>query len=895
MAPRFSLVVAVHNVHRYLPDFIASVERQTFDLAGVQVVVVDDGSTDDSLALVQEWAARSSQLVTVLTQANAGQGAARNAGLDQARGEWISFPDPDDLLDADYLAAVDRMVRRHPDAVLAATSRLMFLEATDEVVDTHPMRRMFLPGDQLVDLDRFPEYAHNSVATAFFRADVLGRESLRFDPRVRPVFEDGHFCSSYLLACERRLVAFVQSARYSYRKRADNSSTLQNSLADPDRYLAVPRYGYLDVLTRGAQGRDYAPEWLQNMVLYDISYYFSADLNPTGETGARGEVAEEFLRLLAEIATRLDPIVINSYAGKRFDRLWRDILLHSFAGRPWVTDYAVAQQRDDDHRMLRVAYRYVGPAPQETVLAHGLPVDVEFGKVRSHEFFGATLMHERVAWVPLIGSLRIVVDGVPLKLQLEWEPPHATTVRPVQVNRWFDGEPEPVATPQLAAADRAVVLAARTPAARSRFRDAWVLMDRIHDADDNAERLFRYLRAERTDINAWFVLERGTPDWDRLVRDGFGGRLVAHGSRTWKLLMLNCAHLISSHADRPVHLPPAITRLQRPTWKFTFLQHGVIREDVSRRLNPEHADLMVTSTPQEHASIVGDGTPYAYTAKEARMTGLPRFDRLRDLGARVDVDERAWILVCPTWRHWLAPSARADSQRRDVAPDFLSSDYVRQWGEFLHDERLRDLAERHDLRIGFLPHPNLQPALPFLDLPPHVEALTFSGTDVQQLIADTVLMVTDYSSLAFDAAYLDRPVVYLQFDADRVGSGAHIGRPGYFSYERDGFGPVTVTTADAVAAVEAGVTTDSKRPTAEYQHRIDRTFPQRDGRCCERTTAAIESLTVPRAVPSLARRAAGRVVASQRVRQLVSTPALRGVRPQLRRLVRSPALRRLVK
>ena len=106
----------------------------------------------------------------------------------------------------------------------------------------------------------------------------------------------------------------------------------------------------------------------------------------------------------------------------------------------------------------------------------------------------------------------------------------------------------------------AVALSTRVAAAsrpfRTRFRDAWVLMDRIHDADDNGERLFDHLRASRPDVNAWFVLERGTPDWERLRARG-ERRLVAHGSWTWKMLMLNCTWLLASHIDKAISLPPA--------------------------------------------------------------------------------------------------------------------------------------------------------------------------------------------------------------------------------------------------------------------------------------------------------------------------------------------------
>jgi CDP-glycerol glycerophosphotransferase (TagB/SpsB family) len=203
---------------------------------------------------------------------------------------------------------------------------------------------------------------------------------------------------------------------------------------------------------------------------------------------------------------------------------------------------------------------------------------------------------------------------------------------------------------------------------------------------------------------------------------------------------------------------------------------------------------------------------------------------------------------------------------------------------FLTDDRLRVLSEQHGLRIGFLPHPNIQPALNRMTLPPHVQALTFADQDVQQLIARSALMVTDYSSMAFNAAYLDRPVVYFQFDADLVNQGAHIGRPGYFDYTEHGFGPVTNTLDHTIAAVTT-IIDHGAVPTPTYQHRIETTFTQRDGHCCERTTHAIEQLTPP--PPTLFRRIATR---------LARTPAARAVlaKPHVRRVASSARVRGLI-
>jgi glycosyltransferase involved in cell wall biosynthesis len=844
--PRFSIVSAVHNVQRFLPEFIASIDRQTFDLERVEVVMVDDGSTDASLAELQEWAARRPGLVTVLSQPNAGQGAARNTALEHVHGEWVTFPDPDDTLDPDYLSIVDRFLTANERVALVATNRIMFYEKTGVVAEDHPMRRM-MTSDQLVDLDRSPGFFHNSVATGFFRREVIEREGLTFDSRIRPIYEDGYFCARYLLACGAPLVGFLRSARYTYRKRGDGSSTLQNSLLDPDRYLAVPRYGYLDILHRARDGRDHMPEWLQTMILYDLSWYFSSDAAVAGvPTAAKGEVAEQFLAMLGEIAGLLDPVAIESFALRRFPSEWREILLHGLSGTRWVSPYVVVDEYDRAQKLVRIAYRFAGEPPEEVIYSRGLRIVPEHAKVRTCDYFEHTLLYERIAWVPADGTLRVELDGTPAPLRDDWPVPVVLDARPAQLRRMADPTADAKAqaaqaADEVTAADRAALRLARSVPVRLKYRGAWALMDRLHEADDNAERLFRYLREHRPDINAWFVLQEGTPDWIRLKRDGFGRRLVAYGSLQYRLLMLNCAHLLSSQVDAPVTRPAQVVRLGEPGWRFTFLQHGVIKDDISRWLNSKDIDVFVTSTPAEYESIAGDRTPYVFTSKEVKMTGLPRFDRLRELGATVRPDDRKYVLVCPTWREWLNEAKAPGSHRRTVHPDFLQTEYVHQWRAFLCDESLRQLAADEGLRIGFLPHPNIQPALQLIDLPAHVEPLEFTGRDVQHLIAEAALMVTDYSSMAFNAAYLDRPVVYFQFDADRVLGGGHVGRRGYYDYERDGFGPVCASVEQAVAAVRGAVSGARRAPAPEYLQRIAATFPERDGRCCERTVAAVES------------------------------------------------------
>lgn len=853
--PRFSIVTAVYDVEPYLPAFIESIERQRIAPADLEIVAVDDGSTDGSLDLLGRWARSSRFRVKVFTKPNGGQGAARNLGLEHATGEWMTFPDADDQLERDFLRVAGDFAGRHPEVEVMAGRPVLLEEAVGRIVDKHPRRRQYDGGNRLVDLALEPTVFPGSTAVSLYRLDRIRAEGLRFDDRIRPNFEDGHFAVRYLLALEPCLVGVLRDAVYVYRKRAAGTSTLQRSLRDPGRYTDVLEHGYLDTIARARRRFGTVPAWLQHVLIYELSWYLSEDEKISSEARIPPALLPRFHELFARILAELEPEVVAKHDVRRLGSAWVDVLSRAGRGADWHAPYAVRTGADDAMRLRRVSYRFFGRPPSEAFEAGGASIQPAHAKTMAHRWFGRDLLFERIAWLPAGGELRVLLDGVPVPVLDAWPaPPRRPARRTLQDRLWLYRR-EPLGRLRAAVLRRArrvlrratrppLRLLARSGRYRDRYRDAWVVMDRIHDADDNGERLFEHLRANRPDVNAWFVLERGTADWQRLVAAG-ERRLVAHGSLAWKLLMANCSWLLSSHADRPIVSPHGLGGL-RPggPWKFGFLQHGVIKDDLSRWLNPKNIDLFVVSTEAELVSVAGDGTTYRYTTKEARLTGLPRFDRLLAKGRAVPPEERDLVIVSPTWRNWLALPLGVGTQRRDVDAAFWDSLYLRSWLGLLRSTAIRDALARRGWRLGFMPHPNLQSALAGLELPEHVTRLAFAGVDVQALYARCALLVTDYSSVAFNAAYLDRPVVYFQFDREDMLGGAHVGRQGYFDYERDGFGPVVEVLDDAerevVAAIDRG-----PRPSPEHQARIDATFPVRDGGACARVAAAIEELSRP--------------------------------------------------
>ena len=127
-----SVVITCYKQSAFVAAAIESVLAQTYPAS--EIIVVDDGSTDGSAEIVKTWQRRYPQHVRYVHQENAGLCAARNTGLALARGTWVSFPDPDDFLDANFIRKMLKETEaEHELPLLAVASNYVFyIEDTDE-------------------------------------------------------------------------------------------------------------------------------------------------------------------------------------------------------------------------------------------------------------------------------------------------------------------------------------------------------------------------------------------------------------------------------------------------------------------------------------------------------------------------------------------------------------------------------------------------------------------------------------------------------------------------------------------------------------------------------------------------------------------------------------------
>lgn len=197
VSPRFSIIVPIYNVEPYVSMTLRSLQSQTF--TDFEVIAVDDGSTDGSGAVLDYYAASDSR-IRVIRQKNSGVSAARNAGLENARGEWVMFVDGDDALRCDALQLLSDCILRHPsvDMIGFGYDKIDTItpDLIAELADINPCNETEWNCREAVGFGALDRYM---ACMGAYKREML--RGLRFEPLRNG--EDVLFCNcaAFLTAC----------------------------------------------------------------------------------------------------------------------------------------------------------------------------------------------------------------------------------------------------------------------------------------------------------------------------------------------------------------------------------------------------------------------------------------------------------------------------------------------------------------------------------------------------------------------------------------------------------------------------------------------------------------------------------------------------------------------
>lgn len=327
---------------------------------------------------------------------------------------------------------------------------------------------------------------------------------------------------------------------------------------------------------------------------------------------------------------------------------------------------------------------------------------------------------------------------------------------------------------------------------RRKHPGLWVLCDTADEARDNAYWLYRYIREHHKEEDVVYAIHKKSPDYAR-VKDL--GPVVEYGSLKHWICYLAAARNVSS---QKMGKPNAAVCYVLEVYgllknKRAFLQHGIITADLSF-LYYEHTkmSLFVTSTQDEWEYVSRN---YHYPEGIVQKLGLCRFDRLHHFTVK-----KNQILFMPTWRMYIRNELlheRAEEQEKR----FIQTDYYKFWDGILEQEAFLEFIEKNQLQVVFYPHREMHPFLHCFHVShPNIRVASWPEDDVQELLKESAYLVTDFSSVAMDFAYMKKPLLYYQFDNEKFRSSHHA--QGYLDFKKDGFGPVCVTPGEVVAELE---------------------------------------------------------------------------------------------
>lgn len=287
-------------------------------------------------------------------------------------------------------------------------------------------------------------------------------------------------------------------------------------------------------------------------------------------------------------------------------------------------------------------------------------------------------------------------------------------------------------------------------------KQIWLVYEKFaQTAQDNSYYFFKYAYENPHNENVYYVIDKHSSDYGNIK--GMKSRVISYMSVKHLVYLFASKLFVSSEAKGHVYiLRKQNGRLKNVIHekKFVFLQHGVLGlkkvNSIFSKNGKSGANLFVTSSEWEKNIVERN---FGYNKEDIVVSGLCRWDALIDKSKDSNKKE---IMFMPTWRSWL------DGVSDDK---FISSDYYHNYTALLQSKRLQMILQDNDIIMHFYVHPKFKAYIDkFSTDNKNIKIYQFGEEKINHLLMRNVLLITDYSSVAWDQYYQKKPVIFYQFD-----------------------------------------------------------------------------------------------------------------------------------
>ena len=361
-------------------------------------------------------------------------------------------------------------------------------------------------------------------------------------------------------------------------------------------------------------------------------------------------------------------------------------------------------------------------------------------------------------------------------------------------------------------------------------KNIWVTFDKLYKAGDNGEYIYQY--ALKNKKNIYYIINKESNDYKRLIKQD-RKHILIHNSLREKLYCLHAKAILKTHANIL-----GFCGFDGMEQKFICgifnaevieIQHGLTIQDIPIYQNRlvDNLKLYLIASNFEAKNVLQP--IYGFDEERVKLTGISRYDGL------VNNDKKI-VLITPTWRHAIAAPSTKHGVPRGYNNAFKKSEYYKIYNELINNKKLINEAKKYNYKIVYLIHPTLSGQIDDFDKNDFVEIIPATGEiSYEKILTEASIMVTDYSGVQYDFAYMRKPIIY--FHPDELPPHYDVGS---INYEKEGFGIITKNITDTVEELCKNIRNGCSN-SSKYIKRANNFFAFDDYKSCERIYAEIEN------------------------------------------------------
>ena len=835
----FSVIITTHNSELGIGQTIECLTAQTLDFERhCEIIIVDCSSTDNTQGICNRYTEKYPNNIKFIHQDNVDFAKAKNLGIEHACGYFLTFLETHDYYSENTLKDLSDFINKNIEIDLIAVPIFFYKNGTKE----HYLNAK-IKGTKKVDLLKQPQYAEFLGFSTFFRK--TSAENIEFRNG-----ENSNITFFSEILMNNPLMGICGKGEYYISNIDEKIFPEDNYRIDSKEYEEFENSNLNFLIEKATAKFSEVPQFIQFNLANHLRWILSVerslekiDLSKLtedlqfidDEVLLKTRLLENELKIFAfllkynynlneSLMEKLDlnTVFIDSY-DIRNDVL--TVLASTFNIHPRDIDILVNGKKIDkkelefpQNDLYSLGYAY---APYYSILAE-IPLsaneklELEFGekdKMFHIDFSRPCNFSKVVGYAQTRHYLSVLKKdkiAVGKKSTLKWigEEIKALVNIAKTHERGF----------QKAIPFRIAYMLGY-PFMKN--RRIWFYMDRPDESDDNGLALFKYSVKQDEDIEKYFILDSKNKEFNEIAKIG---KILPYKSFKHRYYSLFVQNIISSHPDNEIIYPfwggyPFIAGLLKSN--NIFLQHGILKDNITTWLNRSkmNLSLFLVSSTREYESIFE--YPYNYDKEVIQLLGLPRYDTLEN------EKDKKQIILMPSWRRYL------DHKSKEFIKEH---EFFIKFNSLINNERLIAKAKENDYEIIFRHHPKVYNFIDLFDENDYVR-IDHDKVRYQTLFNSGSLLITDYSSVAFDFAYLFKPVLYYHYRSDY-----HFNlEESYFDYENMGFGEIAKTEDELVDLIIEYIENDCIIKE-KYRKRINEFFLFNDKNNCKRVHEKIKEL-----------------------------------------------------